>query len=355
MNILLTGFTTRQANTLRESANFYVLAQQIFRDMLVEMGHKVDWRAVEIGEDLSMYDLAMVGLSNPTTMNGMAHRYGGMWALASHRNVLAWFDDFRFKDQLYSWLRKPEPAFSDRLWPDRRYAEHEKAMEWKDRLIAAFQVIKDRKLPFIAHIFEWGDISLMARETPDARWFCRFDISDFVPRLVTDPAPFETRKKAWVSAALTNTDEWINKLGLTWDIVKSTKPKGGNPFGGGWKKIPEPELVRTLYRDNIGILSHPYSHAGSGWWRVRFNYMTQTQSILLGAIEEAQEMGEAFRYSPQEIEAMPTHALHALAQRQTNSFMSYVLPRGAAMSRLQAGIDRATAEATVSALEAAYT
>lgn len=354
MKVLLTGFTTRQANTLRKSANFYVLAQQIFHDMLVESGHDVDWRAVQIGEDLSMYDVAMVGLSNPTTMNGMAHRYGGMWALTTHRNVIGWFDDFRFKDQMASWLRKPEPAFSDRLWPDKRRAEHDTAIEYKDKLIAAFNVIKERKIPFIAHIFEWGDIEAMARETPDARWFSRFDISSFVP-IVSNALPYDMRKRAWVSAALTNTDDWISKLNLSWDVITSTKPKGGNPFGGGWKKIPEDELVRTLYRDNMGILCHPYSHAGSGWWRIRYNYMTQTKSILLADRAEVQEMGEPFRYSPAEIEAMSDSQLFSLADRQTSVFNSYVLPRRTALVRLNDCLERATREATTSAMEEAFT
>lgn len=341
LNILLTGFTSRIANTVTDRVNIYITSAPLVAEMLQRAGHTVDWRPTIFGEEgIEKYDIVMLGCSDPNSYTGMVHRYGAYWALLKARRLMIWFDDWRIKGQFHAWVQQPEALWQTRMLHNDRLPEHEQAIVYKNAINSAVMSMRDEHRPAVmAQLFNWGNDQQFMKEVPEAKWLARFDISGLVPKVLRQPPrPLAQRTKGWVAASLTQVDDWTDKLQLTWPLIKQAKPKG-RAFGG-WKKIREVELVNTLYADHTGILCKPYSHAGSGWWRSRFNYAVETRSVLLGDMKEVSAIGESFRLTPSLVESMNDADLQDLANRQAAEFLGWQDSPERAIERLNLSLLR---------------
>lgn len=341
LTILLTGFTSRQANTVSEKANIYITTSPLLKHMLERMGHVVDWRPTIFGEaNVDKYDLVMVGCSDPNSYTGMVHRYGAYWALLKAKRLMIWFDDWRIKGQYHAWLKKPDTIWQTRMLDPNRMPEHEEALMYKDPIDNMITSLRTtHKAAVMAQLFNWGHEEMFWREAPDAAWLARFDISAFVPEVLRQPPrPLAERTRGWVAASLTQTDDWTDKLGLHHPLVTQAKPKGMR--GGGWKKLREVDLVNDLYAEHTGILCKPYSHAGSGWWRSRFNYSVETRSVLFGDPNEIHSIGDAYRTPLLELERMSVNDLQAVADKQAQQFVAWQDQQPAAMTKLTNAFNR---------------
>lgn len=316
LTILLTGFTSRQANTVSAKADIYITFAPILKKVLERLGHTVDWRPVTFAEsDIEKYDIVFCGCSDPNSMTGQGHRYGAIWSMIKAQRLVLWFDDWRIKGQLHSFLKKPSVFWETRMLHEAHLSTHARALEFKDPIDnMLFGLSTDHKAPIVAQLFNWGNEAKFLKEAPDAKWLLRFDPSAYVPNFVEKIIPMEERKRSWVAASLTQMDDFIEKLKLQWPVTKQAKP-AGRAFGG-WKKMHEKDVVTELYATHAGLLSKPYPHAGSGWWRVRFNYAAHTNTVMLADQKEVTEIGSAYRYSAAEIESLSASGLEALAVAQ---------------------------------------
>jgi hypothetical protein len=340
LTILLTGFTSRQANTVSEKSNIYATTSPLFAGMLRQLGHTVDWRPTIVGEaGVENYDIVMVGCSNPNSMTGMVHRYGAMYAMLKARRLLIWYDDWRVKEQYSAWINAPDSAWATRMLHEKRLGEHAQAMEHKPAIDAMLKALTTTdKAPVLAQLFNWGNEKLFMKEVPEAKWLARFDISAFTPVHVTDPKSVVDRSRSWVSAALSQTEDYTDKLRLTWPLLNQTKPKGKG--FGGWKKMREDAIVKVLYRDNIGVLCKPYSHAGSGWWRSRYSYAVQCRNVMLADYKEIHGLGGPYLKRAAEIEAMDAGQLEQLIDQQVACFTSFQDSQSLALTRLSGHLTR---------------
>lgn len=347
LSILLTGFTSRQANTISDRANIYITTSPLLKGMLEKIGHAVDWRPVVFGEeDVSKYDLVMVGCSDPNSYTGMVHRYGAYWALLKAKRLMIWFDDWRIKGQYHAWLEKADTIWQTRMMDPNRMDEHAQALRYKEAIDnVVTSLATTDKAAVMAQLFNWGYEEQFMREVPHAKWLARFDISSLVPKVLAAPArPLAERNRGWVAASLTQVDDWTDKLPLRYPLVTQAKPKGMR--GGGWKKLHEVQLVNTLYAENTGILCKPYSHAGSGWWRSRFNYAVETRSVLYGDPKEIHAIGDAYRHSLPELENMSIDQLQRVANEQMSQFIAWQDTPQMAMDKLDGYLVRIMDEPT---------
>lgn len=323
LTILLTGFTSRQANTVSERADIYITFGPILKRLLESLGHTVDWRPVKFGEHgIEHYDAVFVGCSDPNSMTGQTHRYGAIWAMMKATRLALWFDDWRIKGQLHTFLKKPEVFWNTRMLHESQLPTHEEALMLKAPIDHMLNELGwPQQVPVVAQLFNWGELDKFKKECPDARWYMRFDPSCYVPNFITTPTPMAEKLEGWVAASLTQMDDYTDKLGAKWPIIKQAKPKGKG--FGGWKKLHERDVVTQLYDKYAGLISKPYPHAGSGWWRVRFNYACHARAIMLASVKEAGAIGPAFHVTAPQVEAMSVAARANLAQLQYEQFMHW--------------------------------
>lgn len=346
LTILLTGFTSRQANTAGKKQDDYIIAGKIFADMLTRLGHTVDWRPVQFGEaGIEKYDLVMVGCSDPNSYTGMVHRYGAIWAMLNASRLLIWFDDWRIKGEFHSYVQKPEVYWATRMLHEKRLPEHAEALVYQQQINDMFVGFRDEHRPaVVAQLFNWGDETKFLKEVPEAKWLARFDVSSFAPHYTLASKPIAERRKAWVSASLSQTDDYIEKLKPTWEVIKQCKPKG--LAFGGWKKMLEADVVTQLYDTCIGVICKPYSHAGSGWWRVRYNYAMQCNNIVLADPKEVGALGPAFMEPVSAIELLDDAQLQQLADWQREHFLGWQDSQQQALDKLQLHLIRLMDEPT---------
>lgn len=339
LTILLTGFTSRQANTVSVKSDIYATTSPLFADMLRRLGHTVDWRPTVFGEaGVENYDIVMVGFSDPNSHTGMVHRYGAMYAMLKAKRLLMWADDWRLSPYK-TMITNVEYSWATRMLHEKRLGEHAQALELKPAIDQVMtSLATTHKAPVLAQLFNWGDESLFLKEVPHAAWLARFDISAFTPVHVTEPKPMVERGHRWVSAALSQTEDYTDKLRLTWPLLNQTKPKGKG--FGGWSKMREDAIVQTLYRDNVGVLCKPYSHAGSGWWRSRYSYAVQCRNVMLADFKEISGIGGPYLKRAAEIEAMSADDLQKLADWQANAFLSFQDSQSLALTRLAGHLQR---------------
>jgi hypothetical protein len=176
-------------------------------------------------------------------------------------------------------------------------------------------------VPLLAPFFNWGtgpdSFFGVARERLNAT-FHTWDPSPwvFLPDGVT-VAPWP-RERHWVLASLQNHDRWVKKLGVEWPIIQYggvKKGGGGIRAGGPDKVVPEADVVRA-YASAAGVLSPPYKSAGSGYWRVRFNYAALAGAVMYPGLKDGEQIGPSFTNDMADIEAADDYELNELAARQ---------------------------------------
>lgn len=87
MNILLTGCTTIHVNGKRKKDD-YLSPFSILYGLLQDMGHTVDWRVAVSGEDLSMYDIGLIGLQPLYALNTVKHKFAALYAMDNMRHAI---------------------------------------------------------------------------------------------------------------------------------------------------------------------------------------------------------------------------------------------------------------------------
>lgn len=300
MKILITGFTNRMCS--EKSANHLYRSQGVMlHDELKAMGHDAEMRCVDCDEDLSCYDLAFVGihpLSSITSGNFVeaarvikecpAILYVEDWSI---QRLGA---DWRGKLEGVGWLKNCEWR---KLDPDNKHVRNARKILYD---------VLDSQWPLLAFMLNWGDHDLLLRE------------ADFPAQLLwLDPTPIVRipvfnrvveKHRTWVLATLGDHDKWVRRyLGTShWDIYY---------LGKGGAKVKEEQVVQT-YANCWGIACPGYKLAGSGWWRVRFNYAPRTGSILLTDEADVKVMSEAFQITASMAEERDPRDLRNLAELQ---------------------------------------
>jgi hypothetical protein len=299
-------------------------------------GLTVDHRAVTPGEDLTGYAGAIVTMTSLVSLASFTRRYGGLWALASGLPVLVVPDDWQLNELFNSF--KPRYPFeypTEKMRSGSVQAAMTVGVAMRPQLEPVVEKLRDGEFPRLFNLYAWGNHQLATRLVP-AKQVHVIDLSGWTAPTGPRVAPPEQRTRAWVLAALMDPRAgnarqraWYQSLTTgPWPIVGQHREKGSR-----LQRISEAE-VTDLYRQNRGVLSHPYKHAGSGWWRRRFHQAIEARAILAAHRDEVAPLGTPYLLTPGEIAGASDERLDQIADWQADTLAGASTPAVASADRL---------------------
>lgn len=326
MKVLVTGMTAQHIGSNRRQIK-YEAVTDTFVKALRHGGHQVDWRPTDPGEDLSGYDVVLVGVV-PIGSLAATYVYGALWAIATAKRVRTFVDDWQFPmitSSLGTYTRQPDKMVKP-LFEYRRDYEWAASTAGRDVIDPIMATLNETLPPTLVPAFNWGDRSKL--DTLRAEKMFYLDPSPFAHEYPISLTPDHLRRREWVMGTLSDQRKWLEQINPGWPVVYA-----GGKASKAENKFTEHTLVQ-MYANSWGVLSHPYRHAGSGWWRNRFVYAAKAGSVLLGDCGEGWPIGDAYRLSVTEIEQMDTESLRELAGDQALQLASWEISQDETSRRL---------------------
>lgn len=324
MKILITGMNNAQC-----TRKFY-LRQQLkivpshfsLMNCLIDMGHDVIQRKVEIGEDLSEFDEVIVFIAGPRQLVATTV-FNGLWAISQRPDCILSFDDWQLPDlfkgiaKCVVWNELTAPFI---LGVNKK--ELADVEPFKQEFLSATNLITSKTNRMLVTAFNTkhlndpenfgpqllfneigypldrlfvmnpnpyhrnrkiGDLENEGREDPTFVQSPAFKMNDEIVK---------ERRFNFASLVQSKTQKWLKKQGY-----KGNPKDDEQGFIGDWKvdlygskadtqkRLKENEMVEVIARD-WGCLMPGYAHAGSGWWRARPLQCAQAHSILIGDEKE---------------------------------------------------------------------
>lgn len=330
--ILVTGFTAKQRGEGRPQV--LTLLDGVV-PALEHLGHQVERRKVALDEDLSSFDLAIVGVYDYRGTSATAQKFQATRACLALPHVLAW-DDWNSRGIWGSFSRGPDEFWASGMHKnDPRHQEMKAEFErcWKPAATRQAERWAERVESCVCCAFSWGDHRVLRAE------------HDFGSLLCWDPTPWLRgyygtqldghvipKDRQWVLASLGNFDNWLGAVNPTWPVTTQMKP---GPGARGWQ-VTESRVFQT-YACNWGVLSPPYDHLrGSGWWRNRYVLAADAGCVLWAHPNEfLPNLGCSYYYTPLDsIEEMSDAGLLGLAEKQAAELDEWQLSKDASASKL---------------------
>lgn len=327
MKILLTGFTQRMVNSQKLRYD-YLTSVYLLKDALLELGHEVEHRTVQFGENLHDFDLALVGIGPPRSFTAR-HIVGSSWAAQSARRVLFYCDDWSIANMGTS-IRTTVKSFDKYLkWFTENLGQPITDVESKSvQAMLQDMLYMAPNFPLLAPMFPWGrHKSLLEDNLPEVK-LIPWDPTPLVHELAFAKVEPEAKKKQWVCATLQNHDDWVADQHCSWPV----RWMGNRRKGEDYK--PENEVVQE-YADSWGVLCPRYNRSGSGWWRVRYQWAAMTRSVLRCDRSDSCYMGDPHQQPLHSIEARGVGELAALAEAQAEWFYAKTSTKKELFSWLQ--------------------
>lgn len=370
MKILMTGFTALQINTERRTIQKIDVPAMVAK-ALRDLGHDVDWRKVTPGDDLSGYDAAWVNLAPLNSLNGRQGAMGSLYTLSSGLPTVGFFDDWQFNtvfNGARALIRKPQmlykhllvgtehrgdegatyfsradieeavariaekdPEAARKCSIERYYMMDTDAniQPYEKRLVQAAHDMIDRRwaagMVPVCPMYAFGDRTSVRKRMPkDVGPIEALDPSSvtFETLAAVPAAKPEEKEKAWVLGALMPHDTWLERKNPDWPVEIVGSRKLIRKMGG--QRFATEQEVLEFYNKNWGILSPPYMHAGSGWWRSRFLYAASVGSILVTDKGEGDPLGDAYKLTIADVEKMNTEELATAAKAQADALRPYI-------------------------------
>ena len=390
MKVLMSGFTALQINSGNKTIQKINVPAAIVQ-ALRESGHEVDWRKITPGEDLSSYDVLWINLAPLNSLNGRQGAMGALYALSSGIPCVGFFDDWQFNTvfngaralvrkptMLYKHLlvgtehrgdegatyfsradieaalervREVNPEAAKKCYIERYYMmdTDENVQPYEKRLVqAATDLLAARweagMVP-VCPMYSFGDRSIVRKRMPkEVGPIEALDpTAPILPSLSPVTAlPPQAKKKSWVLGALMPHDTWLEKKNPNWPVEIVGSRKLIKKLGG--QRFDTEQDVLEFYNNHWGILSPPYPHAGSGWWRSRFLYAAHVGSILVTDKGEGDPLGDAYKLTIDQIEKMSDAELHEAAMAQRAALAPHIPEYSAFVEHCNRIIERAVKE-----------
>ena len=316
MKVLVTGmsnFHVGKGNVKGVDSYVYALVKA-----LAALGHDVHYGTLSEW-DAHSFDHAFVGLASPMGWSG-GYGFPVMDFLSRTRvPVTLLFDDWRVSQTMGSFrslAESPEQV-------ERSFFDGREGIGWARENLDTVQLVAQHLcesvlLQLTMPAFGWGDYSRLLDGIYGVKraWF--LDPTPYTP-------PFEVehgkKERAWVHAALGVTPSkparWLRDQQLSWPVER---------YGLKGAKIKESAVAQRC-AETWGVIALPYDHAGSGWWRVRYVYASQADSILLASHDEVACMHWSYKLLPRDIEERAESSLQVIAAEQAAWFRAHTSSR----------------------------
>ena len=348
MKILLTGASSRQWKHVHPEEQYFSVMHALSL-ALAELGHDVDWRKVQPGDDLSGYDVAVLGFHSFGSMACKLGRYGVAWAAAQLPHVIA-LQDWRLstvfqhlRNSEYFWGCAHLGAKDMEVW--HKAHAHVKLMErvrdsWSYRIRAV-----------LAPMFDWGDHEGL-RRFHRIDHIHTWDVDAFYePNETYGPPSYEhEREREWIVVSLSDVSEWFNKLNPSWKVLRRWPDNSKRGKGGGIARdealtfIPEKQIVLEHMHRAWGVMLPGYipRMTLSGWWRNRFKLAWSRNCVLYTDELNGMRVGDAYQLRLEEIENMDDNGLIELVSAQRSAHTCQAPNRSEVLRRIAQALDSAT-------------
>ena len=335
---LITGSTAIQIGS--SNTRLKIMSNlESWKNVLEDDGYTVEWRAVTPGEDLSGYTAVLAALNAPNKVSS-SYVQGALWALAVRKDAVVLLDDWQTKEIASGFktcIRSEERLF----WSASKGSADvvAKLAPYKAQLFDVAKTLALGPWPWkvIAPTLGRSDVKLL--DVPAD--VVAIDPTLYAPRY--EPTPGVAKKKAWVLASLLDSKA---PDGLKWPVAHyGPQDRGANGVGaagaGAKPRLTESEIMRE-YSVSWGVVSPPHSHAGSGWWRVRYQMAADAGCVVSADPREAACLGEPYveASDPRRVEKMSVEQLISLARRQRECLNSIAWPKSRVKKTLRALLER---------------
>ncbi len=312
--ILITGFTAPQVGSLR--TNGINQLPYAFARAAREAGHEVEHRITALGEDLGGYDAVIVFIMTLFSVT-TSYALGALWALARRPDAVIVVDDWQVDEMINRFeiaAKRPDYYLtSPKILSAAKRPGVERLREKGPLRTAIFGVVEALSQtwephPVAAPVFPWGDVKRLGLPT---RQPLVFDPSPLVRLNLPEihRAPDARREKRWVLASLFDQRRWLEGQPFSWPVTVYGQEKHG------YERLPENEVI-DRYGELWGVLSHPYKHVGSGWWRQRFLHALHAGTVIYGDERELGPIGPGAFIPLVELERASWRQLRRLADHQ---------------------------------------
>lgn len=337
MRFLLTGgisnFTDRSYNANRSRLGVFTTTDGLI-SALEEMGHTVTCKYVIPGEDLSMYDNLIVGLSS--LFNNMAlHTPGVYWALSKFKNPILTVNDWRVLDAMK--MVKADVNKNDNFFTT-YVKSNNKQLSSANKVEDYFKLVTEN-LDAIIEAKQWFDSAEhLPLLFPAYSGFNREKLKVNNPVFPWNPSEFMPQKSYVANSLFSEKEEvhliaststpkwsWFKNLDPAWTSLEEIEKNSTFKIQafGNWNKnaVKEKELV-SIMADATTCIVPSYSQiAGVGMWRPRHVICNNVDTLVLCDKEEGSFMGEGYgQHSAKEIEAMTESQREDLLEIQKESF-----------------------------------
>lgn len=317
MRVLITGMSSQQGGKFPKVQ--YVTVSSMIAQALRDAGHEVDHRLPLWDEDLSKYDVLVLGMTPPFSIaSRMIYPALHLFKQAVQGGfpIVCFIDDpnyFQYKNQYRSIDRGIQRIFRLGMYDHRPYFQQ--ANEIRDEYNEIVNWLGYKTWPAVVWpVYDWGDRSKL----PEI---------DTIKRFYSDPSPYvpdypinvsEQRERSWVIGGIVDVREWVEKQQASWPIELYGNAKYN------LKPLLEADLVQR-FAETTGVLCQPRRHTnGTGWWRSRFLYAAKARSVLVADPADVACLGEPYSYGVGDVESMSTSDVAALAERQAELMLGLV-------------------------------
>lgn len=334
-NILFTGgmanMTDRNYSKTRSRLRLATTTDALIA-ALEEQGHTVTAKVVVPGEDLSMYDQLIVGLTGLFS-NLCSYTCGVYWALSKFPDALLTVNDWRVLDA----MKMVDPAFkkSESYFTSFIPGNNEgisklnKVDDYNALLLKHWDVIMEAKAKFDC---AQGNTLIF----PAYKGFNREKLKVANPVVRYNPGAYmiqdeftsdasEKQNVHIIAGAAKPNWSWYKKMHPQWTDLESAQAASAWDIKtyGGWCKntLPESELTHVIAQSK-GIIVPSYNQiAGVGMWRPRHVIAKNVQRLIICDKDEGLVMGEGYgQHTIAEIESMTDSQYKELVDLQAKSF-----------------------------------
>ena len=327
MNILFTGSTVKQCdNNANKRAKINRIDDStILCNSLLKSGHNLERRHISWGDDLSKYDLAIIGLGAFGSSN-YHYIMNAIYVISNVKNVIIFHEDWKIESTMQSFRRAlKEDTFekmSKKQWSNgtRFYTGTDSEFFDFNKVRDNIQRVVNGEFNCLIPGFNWGDKNIISDILNITKEKLNYiDLTPYVLKdseiLKRDNIDYSTRSKKYMLASLVDHSSWVKKQGFTIpvDYYGCNKLKS---------KVLDNEIdvFNTMY-NYWGILSPKYPQSGSGWFRIRYIYSAFNKNILImdkkdsealgirhiDKIEDLKTLREVVDYSEEQSKAILSH------------------------------------------------